>query len=122
MIWLNAGAIALGGAAGALCRYFLSVLLHEKLGTAFPYGTLAINLLACLLLGVTVSFCLRHPEMPIYWKLLAITGFLGGFSTFSTFGLESFELLLNQPLSGLIYLFSSLAGGLAMIALGLKAF
>ena len=122
MIAANVLAIALGGAIGSLCRYFLSILIHDKLGTAFPYGTLTINLFACLFIGMMVSFCLRHPEMPLYWKLFVITGCLGGFSTFSTFSLEAFELLAQQTLSGFLYLALSIMGGLAMVAFGMHIF
>ena len=122
MIAANVLAIALGGAIGSLCRYFLSILIHDKLGTAFPYGTLTINLLACLFSGMMVFFCLRHPEMPLYWKLFVITGCLGGFSTFSTFSLEAFELLAQQTLSGFLYLALSIMGGLAMVAFGMHIF
>ncbi len=58
-------AVACGGALGATLRYYVSVSIHSKLGVAFPYGTLTVNMAGCLLLGLTAAFCLRHPEMPL---------------------------------------------------------
>ena len=115
-------AVAVGGSIGATTRYLVSTWAAGRFGTAFPYGTLTINLLACLFIGMMVSFCLRHPEMPLYWKLFVITGCLGGFSTFSTFSLEAFELLAQQTLSGFLYLALSIMGGLAMVAFGMHIF
>ena len=80
--------VALGGALGSVCRYLLSKL---SLGT-FPWGTLTVNILGSLLIGLLTGLMLRgsvSPEM----KLLLVTGFCGGFTTFSTFANESFGMM-----------------------------
>lgn len=112
-------AIAFGGALGSLARYFLSVFLSEKLGTNFPYGTLLVNWLACLFLGLFVALCLKYSTVPSPLKLFIITGVLGGFSTFSTFSLETIELLQSNLLTGTVYIAVSIIGGLSLIMLGL---
>jgi len=114
-------AVASGGAIGAALRYYISVGIHSKLGVTFPYGTLFVNMLGCFILGITAAFCLRHPEMPLPVKLFVITGLLGGLTTFSTFSLETFELLLNNTVMGFINIALSICGGLALIALGMRA-
>lgn len=113
-------AVACGGALGATLRYYISVGIHSKLGVAFPYGTLTVNMVGCLLLGFTAAFCLRHPEMPLPVKLFVITGLLGGLTTFSTFSLETFELLLNHTIFGIFNIALTLIGGLALIAIGMQ--
>ncbi|MEG1727752.1 MAG: fluoride efflux transporter CrcB [Acidaminococcaceae bacterium] len=116
----NLLAVACGGAIGATLRYWISITVHDKLGASLPYGTFLVNASGCFLLGVTVAFCLKHPEMPLPLKLFIITGFLGGLTTFSTFTLESFELLTHNPVLGLCNVAVSIIGGLILIALGLR--
>ena len=120
MLILETLAVAFGGALGATLRYYISIGIHARFGVVFPYGTLTVNLAGCFILGLTASFCLRHPEMPLPIKLFLITGLLGGLTTFSTFSLETFELLLNNTVFGFIYIALSLIGGLAMVALGMR--
>ena len=79
--------VALGGAAGSVLRYLLS-----GINTSFPWGTFAVNILGSLLIGLLVGLVSKgvlSPEM----KLLLVTGFCGGFTTFSTFANESFGML-----------------------------
>ena len=83
----------LGGGLGATLRYGMSGMVHRIMGSDFPYGTLVVNILGCLLIGalmsVTEDRILLHPRMRLF---LAI-GLLGGFTTFSTFSYETVALL-----------------------------
>ena len=81
-------AVAVGGALGSLARYGLNVWLTERLASRFPWGILAANTIGCLLIGVAYGLLLNHPQRP-FWAALCITGFLGGFTTFSTFALDT---------------------------------
>ena len=92
---LNLAAVALGdlnGAAGALLRYGLSTLLYRYLGTGFPYGTLAVNVLGSALMGV-VFVLVQERGLPDAWRLAVAVGLLGAFTTFSTFSLDTLVLL-----------------------------
>lgn len=80
-------AIAVGASLGAILRWGLSVGLNGLL-PALPPGTLAANLVGGYLVGVAVAFFAQHPELPPAWRLFAVTGFLGGLTTFSTFSAE----------------------------------
>ena len=100
--------IALGGAGGALARHWLSGLVHASAKTHFPWGTLSVNLLGSFLIGIMyiliVERGLVHPD----WRSVAIVGFLGAFTTFSTFSLETIALLeAGQPGLALGYVLGS---------------
>ena len=108
--------VGLGGGLGAIARYFLSAYVQHLTPTApFPLGTLVVNVLGCLMIGLLAYLAdLRNlftPEL----RLLAFTGFLGGFTTFSTFGNET-TLLLAEGKNG-----SALANVSLHIGLGLGA-
>jgi CrcB protein len=86
-------AISLGAIAGALSRYYLS-LWFQRFGTAFPLGTFFINLTGCFVMGFFITLSLeRVPTIPPEVRLMVTTGFLGAYTTFSTYGLESLKLL-----------------------------
>jgi CrcB protein len=110
--------IALGGLLGTLCRYFLSAFVDERSHSSFPYGTLAVNLVGCFIAGLTFPIFERlgiSPEL----RLAVFTGFLGGFTTFSAYGLQTI-LLANggmKSMAGANILLSN-AGGLLMVWLG----
>ena len=91
--------IALGGAGGALARHWMSNLVHAGAGSRFPFGTLSVNLLGSFAIGIVyvliVERGLIHPD----WKSVAMVGFLGAFTTFSTFSLETIALLENGQLA-----------------------
>ncbi len=89
MKWL---ALMLGGGIGASLRYGLTVWVDQRVPTLFPWGTLAVNFLGCLLIGAMITaFDQRGYFSPVL-RLFAITGVLGAFTTFSTFSLETWKL------------------------------
>lgn len=94
----SAIAIAAGGALGALCRFGCSVWLASQLGTRFPYGTLAVNVIGAFAIGFAASIFSMKYDTTHYVALFIITGFLGALTTFSTFSLETLTLMLNQQL------------------------
>jgi len=111
--------VALGGGFGAVCRYLISTTLMRGVATGFPFGTLAVNLLGCLLIGLWAGLATRHAWLNGEMRLLLVTGVLGGFTTFSAFGLESLQLLRKGEiwLAG-VYVGGSVMLGLALVALG----
>jgi CrcB protein len=115
---LHVLAICAGASIGALCRWCLSLWLTT---TAFPYGTLASNLIGGYLIGVAVASFQAMPQLDPAWRLLLITGFLGGLTTFSSFSAEVVAMLMNERL-GLALGTSVLhvAGSLALTWLGIR--
>jgi CrcB protein len=98
----NPIAISLGAIAGALSRYYLSLWFARRFGTAFPYATIFINLTGCLVMGFFVTLALeRVPSIPPEVRLLVAVGFLGSYTTFSTYGLDSLTLLRDALGNGL---------------------
>ena len=84
---INALAVGLGGFFGVLARYGLSSLIHRQLPSAiFPYGTLVVNLLGCLLIGLIAGFTESRQLFGYPFRAFVLIGLLGGFTTFSTFG------------------------------------
>ncbi len=110
--------ISLGAVLGANARYWLSGWLAEKFGAAFPYGTLLINLSGSFLLGIFLTLIGERFIVDPAWRLLVAVGFLGSYTTFSTYTYESTILLLSgQHWLGLLNLLgSTLLGTLATIA------
>lgn len=84
---------ALGGAVGAVARYWLSNLVHTLAGRNFPWATLSVNVIGSFLMGVLVMFMVERWAVAAEWRSLVLVGFLGAFTTFSTFSLETFTLL-----------------------------
>jgi len=85
--------IALGGSFGALARFWVGSAVAGRLGTRFPYGTFVINISACILIGFSLEYLGRHIEINPAWRYLIPTGFIGAYSTFSTFEWETFANL-----------------------------
>jgi CrcB protein len=91
---VNSVVVGSGGFVGALARYGLSGLVHRQIPmTAFPHGTLVVNLLGCLLIGVLAGLADSRQLFGSEFRLFALIGVLGGFTTFSTFGYETVVLL-----------------------------
>ncbi len=89
---LNLAAIAVGATLGAWLRWGLSLWLNARL-ESLPLGTLAANLSGGFMIGVAIGVFENFPELSPEWRLLVVTGFLGGLTTFSTFSAESVLLL-----------------------------
>jgi len=116
---LNFLVVGLGAALGAWLRWLLGLLLNP-LFIALPLGTLAANLIGGYLVGVAVGLFHLNTHYPLAWKLFAITGFLGGLTTFSSFSAEVVErLLAGQPAWAIGLASVHLAGSLTATYLGL---
>ena len=85
--------IALGGAIGAVLRYLASNGVYAMLGRGFPYGTLFVNVLGSLLIGVLSIVMLERMDLSPEWRAAMLVGVLGSFTTFSTFSLETLNLM-----------------------------
>jgi CrcB protein len=110
--------VALGGALGSVARYLLGGWIAGRLGAAFPYGTFVINLTASFIIGFFLAFAEDRAGISPYWRLFIAVGFVGGYSTFSTYEYESIRLLQDgEFLLGAIYLVGSMAAG-AIAAIG----
>ena len=113
--------IALGGGAGAVCRYSLSKYASGIWFGVFPLGTFLVNLIGCFLLGF-VSVVFSRIVMPAHLKGVVSIGFLGAFTTFSTYSVETVSLLQEGEWRlGAINLLASTAGGLIMAVAGMWA-
>ncbi len=107
--------VGLGGALGSMARYGL----QSSYNPGYPYGTLAANLLGCLLIGLLGGWLGRSADTDK--ALLLMTGFCGGFTTFSSFTLESLHLLRDGRLPAFFgYAAASIAGGLLLTFIGYK--
>lgn len=112
-------AVGVGAALGAWLRWGLGALLNPLVPT-LPFGTLAANLLGGYLVGVAVAVFAQHPGLAPEARLLIITGFLGGLTTFSTFSAESVHLLTRGEYAwAAAHVGLHLAGSLGMTLLGL---
>jgi len=112
--------VVFGGAGfGALLRWGLGSMLNPVFPT-IPLGTVAANLIGGLLVGVASAFFTHHAGLPPEWRLLVITGFLGGLTTFSTFSVEVVTLIGRQEYGWALGAAGvHLAGSLALTATGI---
>lgn len=116
---VNMLAIAVGAAVGANLRYLVSLWSAQRFGTGFPYGTLIINVLGSLLIGVVLALITGRLTIGDSLRLLLVTGVLGGFTTFSTFSYEAYALITaGSWLLAALYLALSVGLGLAAVVLG----
>ncbi|RZI57894.1 MAG: fluoride efflux transporter CrcB [Rubrivivax sp.] len=118
MSWMQVAAVSVGASGGALARWGAGLMLNTK-WQGFPLGTLAVNLVGGFLIGMALEWFGRHPDDLL--KLLLVTGFLGGLTTFSSFSGESLSLLQRgEFLLAVSHSAAHVLGSLAAAAAGLK--
>ena len=112
---LNIIAVGLGGFVGAVCRYLIGLAPLKEV-TVFPIKTFIINIVGCIVIGLITVAATRNNNMNPYMLLFLKVGVCGGFTTFSTFALESAELIKNgNPLIALVYMLGSVVVGVGVI-------
>ena len=115
ILWL-----AMAGAAGTLSRYGLGGLAQRVTGAGFPYGTLAINVLGCLAIGYVMQIALNADIIPASTRVIVTIGFLGAFTTFSTFSYETVRLFEDGArVSAILNLVMNVGLGLTATVLGI---
>ena len=114
--------VGLGGFIGSVARYKLGgLVLHLTAQERFPYGTFAVNILGCLAIGILAGFAERYELFGPGTRLFLFTGLLGGFTTFSAFGLDAvFLVRRGELLVAALYAGASVVLGIAAVWLGLK--
>ena len=106
--------IAIGGALGSVARYWVGATVASRIGAKFPYGTFVINITACLLIGFSLTTLAKRTELNPAWRYLMPIGFIGAYSTFSTYEWETLTTLrAGALLMAVLYAFSSHEFGLA---------
>ena len=115
--------VALGGALGSVARYQLSgLVLHHTIDWRFPAGTFAVNVIGCLAAGVLAGLAEKHDMLSPDTRLLLFTGLLGGFTTFSAFGLETMHLVKRGDLGvAAANVILSVVAGLLALWIGMSA-
>ena len=121
--FMATSSVALGGAIGAVLRHQMGRGMTHWLGvqavTAFPWATLAVNVVGSLAMGLLAGFLARHGQGGEHWRLFLGVGLLGGFTTFSSFSLEMMMLIeRGQALQALTYALISVLAGLTALYVG----
>lgn len=113
--------VLLGGGIGSVFRYLLSSFFAKNDATQFPWATFIANSIGCLLIGFLFGYIQKNNLQNETLKLLLITGFCGGFTTFSTFSLENIQFIQNQNYNlALIYTSTSILIGFLAVIIGFK--
>jgi CrcB protein len=111
--------IAVGGALGSIARFWVGSTVANRFGAKFPYGTFVINITACLIIGFSLTFLAKRTELSAAWRFLIPIGFVGAYSTFSTYEWETLSTIRSGAfLLAALYVFGSLILGLAAVWLG----
>ena len=111
--------VGIGSFLGGSLTYVTSTMMKNVCGQDFPWGTLTVNLLGCLVFGLIFALFSKYATTSSPWYLLFTTGICGGFTTFSTFANESMQMLQSGNIGGFIgYVSTSVIGGIALIGLG----
>jgi fluoride exporter len=119
--------VAIGGATGSVARYLTGIAMTRWLGPAFPWGTITVNIVGSFAIGLLAELVARKLSASVEMRLLLVVGFLGGFTTFSSFSLDALALFeRGQTLSAFAYVSASvllsLAAAFGGLALGRSLF
>lgn len=119
--------VAIGGATGSVARYLTGLAMTRLLGPAFPWGTITVNIVGSFAIGLLTELVARKLAAPMEMRLLLVVGFLGGFTTFSSFSLDTMALVeRGAGLTAFAYVAASVALSLAAafggLALGRSLF
>jgi fluoride exporter len=87
--------VLVGGGAGSLLRYLVGSAVMNRMGGHFPYGTLIVNVSGCFVVGLAMTVLTEKLHLHPNWRLLLVVGFLGGYTTFSALGWETYSALQN---------------------------
>ena len=113
--------IAIGGALGSVARFWIGTTVAGRMGTRFPFGTLVVNITACLIIGLSLEILNRHTNLNPSWRFLIPIGFIGAYSTFSTYEWEIYSNLMQGAFwIAILYLTVSLVAGLIAVAAGVS--
>jgi len=111
--------IAAGGALGSLARYWVGSMIGSRMGTKFPYGTFVINITACVIIGFSITYLGKRVELSPAWRFFIPIGFVGAYSTFSTYEWETLSNLRAGAFAlAALYAVGSLILGLAATCFG----
>ena len=117
--WKSALVIFVGGGFGAVCRWIVGLLATSGWGVQCPYGTLTVNLIGCLVLGVVMALCSLHIIESISLRQFLVVGFLGGLTTFGTLSFETLNLLQSGDLfRGCVNIVANLFMGILLTYIG----
>jgi CrcB protein len=108
--------IAAGGALGSIARYWVGSTISGRIGTKFPYGTFVINITACVIIGFTLTYMGKRADLSPAWRYLIPIGFIGAYSTFSTYEWETLSTIRSGAfLLTALYAVGSLLLGLVAV-------
>lgn len=111
--------VGIGGFLGAIARFWVGGFISERMGTRFPYGTFVINITGSFLIGLTVTLLAERVHWSANWRYLIPVGFIGAYTTFSTFELETFQSMRDgELLFAFLNIFLSVLIGFIAVWLG----
>ena len=111
--------IAAGGALGSIARFWVGSTISGRMGTRFPYGTFVINITACIVIGFTLAYLGKRADLNPAWRYMFPVGFIGAYSTFSTYEWETLSTLRSGAFAlAALYAVGSLILGLVAVWAG----
>ena len=114
--------IAIGGAIGAIARFWVAAYVGQRMGTRFPYGTFLINISGSFLIGLIMTVLTERTHLSPNWRYLIPIGFIGAYTTFSTFEFETLRAMQDgQFIGGAMNVVASVLVGFLMVWLGVLA-